>query len=130
MDMWSKFSKAAVAVSLTAMVVMTAGCGGGGKKAAAPAAGAGGKITYKLAYALPASHPLGKATDVFIAKVKEKTHGEVTITPYPAGQLYNDKSMNDAIMSGGVDMGLNSVGRWATISPAMGGFDVPFLVTR
>lgn len=127
MDMWSKFSKAAVAVSLTAMVVMTAGCGGGGKKAAAPAAGAGGKITYKLAYALPASHPLGKATDVFIAKVKEKTHGEVTITPYPAGQLYNDKSMNDAIMSGGVDMGLNSVGRWATIIPAMEVFDVPFL---
>ena len=105
---------------------MTAGCGGG-KKAAAPAAGAGGKITYKLAYALPASHPLGKAADAFIAKVKDKTHGEVTITPYPAGQLYNDKSMNDAIMSGGVDMGLNSVGRWATIIPAMEVFDVPFL---
>ena len=127
MDMWSKFSKAAVAVSLTAVVALAAGCGGGAKKAAAPASGAGGKITYKLAYALPASHPLGKAADSFIAKVKDKTHGEVTITPYPAGQLYNDKSMNDAIMSGGVDMGLNSVGRWATIIPAMEVFDVPFL---
>ena len=35
--------------------------------------------------------------------------------------------MNDAIMTGGVDMGLNTVGRWATIIPAMEVFDVPFV---
>lgn len=127
MDMWSKISKAAVAVSLTALVVLTAGCGGSDKKAAAPATGAGGKINYKLAYHLPSSHPLAKGVDTFIAKVKKKSKGDITITTYPAGQLYNDKSMNDAIMSGGVDMGLNTVGRWATVIPAMEVFDVPFL---
>lgn len=51
----------------------------------------------------------------------------MVITAYPAGQLYNDKSMNDAIMTGGVDMGLNTVGRWATVVPAMEVFDVPFV---
>lgn len=127
MDMWSKISKAAVAVSLTALVVLTAGCGGSAKKASAPATGAGGKINYKLAYHLPSSHPLAKGVDAFVAKVKEKSKGDITITTYPAGQLYNDKSMNDAIMSGGVDMGLNTVGRWATVIPAMEVFDVPFL---
>ena len=89
--------------------------------------GQGGKIEYKLAYHLPADHPLAKGVESFIQKVKEKTHGEVTITAYPAGQLYNDKSMNDAIMTGGVDMGLNTVGRWATVVPAMEVFDVPFV---
>ena len=114
------------AAAMAAVMFAAAGCGGGDKKAA-PASGAGGKVTYKLAYHLPANHPLAKAVDQFIAKVKDKTKGQVVITPYPAGQLYNDKSMNDAIMTGGVDMGLNTVGRWATVVPAMEVFDVPFV---
>lgn len=116
--------QAAVAVSLIAAVAFTGGCG---KKTAKPAAGAGGKIEYKLAYHLPSTHPLAKGMDAFIKKVSDKTQGQVKITPYPAGQLFTDKTMNDAIMSGGVDLGLNTVGRWATVIPAMEVFDVPFL---
>ena len=76
---------------------------------------------------LPSSHPLVKAMDVLKDKANEKSKGSVTIQIYPAGQLYNDKNMNDAIISGGIDMGLNTVGRWATIVPAMDIFDVPFI---
>jgi tripartite ATP-independent transporter DctP family solute receptor len=65
--------------------------------------------------------------DVLKNKANEKSKGSVTIQIYPAGQLYNDKNMNDAIISGGIDMGLNTVGRWATIVPAMDIFDVPFI---
>ena len=121
-----KWFKAAAVATLALATICMAGCGGGGdKKAAAPAAGK--KVEYKLAYALPANHPLAKGVESFIAKVKDKTKGEVVITSFPAGQLYNDKTMNDAIMTGGVDMGLNTVGRWATIIPAMEVFDVPFV---
>jgi len=81
----------------------------------------------KMATALPSSHPLVKAMDTLKAKANEKSKGSVTIQIYPAGQLYNDKNMNDAIISGGIDMGLNTVGRWATIVPAMDIFDVPFI---
>ena len=113
-----KWFKAAAVASLALATICMAGCGGGGdKKPAAPAAGK--KVEYKLAYALPANHPVAKGVETFIAKVKDKTKGEVVITSFPAGQLYNDKTMNDAIMTGGVDMGLNTVGRWATIIPAM-----------
>ena len=80
-----------------------------------------------MATALPSSHPLVKAMDVLKDKANEKSKGSVTIQIYPAGQLYNDKNMNDAIISGGIDMGLNTVGRWATIVPAMDIFDVPFI---
>ncbi|MBR6678837.1 MAG: TRAP transporter substrate-binding protein DctP, partial [Phascolarctobacterium sp.] len=80
-----------------------------------------------MATALPSSHPLVKAMDTLKAKANEKSKGSVTIQIYPAGQLYNDKNMNDAIISGGIDMGLNTVGRWATIVPAMDIFDVPFI---
>ena len=110
-----KMMKVMTAACLAVLMTAFAGCG---KKEAATS-GQGGKIEYKLAYHLPADHPLAKGVESFIQKVKEKTHGEVTITAYPAGQLYNDKSMNDAIMTGGVDMGLNTVGRWATVVPEM-----------
>lgn len=118
MKMWKKFTAAALVAAMT----LVAGCGGSdGEKSA------GGKVTLKLATALPSAHPLVKAMDTFKAKVAEKSGGSVDITIYPAGQLYNDKNMNDAIISGGIDMGLNSVGRWASIVPAMDVFDVPFL---
>ncbi|MBQ1182339.1 MAG: DctP family TRAP transporter solute-binding subunit [Phascolarctobacterium sp.] len=102
------------------MALTVAGCGGGDKKADQ-------KVTLKMATALPSSHPLVKAMDVLKNKANEKSKGSVTIQIYPAGQLYNDKNMNDAIISGGIDMGLNTVGRWATIVPAMDIFDVPFI---
>ncbi|MBQ5600648.1 MAG: DctP family TRAP transporter solute-binding subunit [Phascolarctobacterium sp.] len=102
------------------MALTVAGCGGGDKKADQ-------KVTLKMTTALPSSHPLVKAMDVLKNKANEKSKGSVTIQIYPAGQLYNDKNMNDAIISGGIDMGLNTVGRWATIVPAMDIFDVPFI---
>lgn len=115
---WTK--KFAVAALAAAMALTVAGCGGGDKKAEE-------KVTLKMATALPSSHPLVKAMDALKTKASEKSKGSVTIQIYPAGQLYNDKNMNDAIISGGIDMGLNTVGRWATIVPAMDIFDVPFI---
>ncbi|MBQ7021447.1 MAG: TRAP transporter substrate-binding protein DctP [Phascolarctobacterium sp.] len=115
---WTR--KFAVAALAAAMALTVAGCGGGDKKADQ-------KVTLKMATALPSSHPLVKAMDTLKAKANEKSKGSVTIQIYPAGQLYNDKNMNDAIISGGIDMGLNTVGRWATIVPAMDIFDVPFI---
>lgn len=117
-----KMSKKFTAVALIAAMALIAGCGGDTKKEAA-----GGKVTLKMATALPQSHPLVKAMESLKAKTAEKSKGSVEINIYPAGQLYNDKNMNDAIMSGGIDMGLNTVGRWASIIPTMDIFDVPFL---
>ncbi len=118
------WSKKFTAAAMVAACVFAAGCGGSGdKKQEAPQQ----KVTLKMAAALPASHPLVKAMDTFKAKAAEKSGGSIEISIYPAGQLYNDKNMNDAVISGGIDMGLNTVGRWASIVPAMDVFDVPFL---
>ncbi len=116
-----KWTKKFTAVALAAAMALTvAGCGGGDKKAEE-------KVTLKMATALPSSHPLVKAMDVLKDKTAKNSNGSLTIQIYPAGQLYNDKNMNDAIISGGIDMGLNTVGRWASIVPAMDIFDVPFI---
>lgn len=120
-----KMWKLGMAAAMLAAMALTAGCGGSGEKQAA--APTGGKVSLKLAAALPSSHPLVKAMEELKTKVAEKSKGTVEISIYPAGQLFNDKNMNDAVMSGGVDMCLNTVGRWASIVPAMDVFDVPFV---
>lgn len=120
-------TKAALAGVLAAAVMAAAGCGGGADKAADSKA-ADGNLEIKLAYHLPTDHHLSKGMEAFAKKVAEKSQGKIKVTTFPAGQLYNDKSMNDAIMSGGLDMGLNSTAMWTTVIPAMNVLDVPFLL--
>ena len=119
----SKWSKKLFVFSVVCVLALTAGCGG--KKETKNAAAE--KVTIKLAHNLPTAHPLAKGMESFQKKVSDKSKVMMTIAIYPSGQLYNDKSMNDAIMSGGIDMGLNTVGRWSSVIPAMEVFDVPFL---
>lgn len=118
-----KLSKKFTAAALVAAMALAAGCGG--EKKAEPAKEQ--KVTLKLAAALPASHPLVKGVESLKEKAAAKSNGTIEIQVFPAGQLYNDKNMNDALMSGGIDMSLNSVARWSTVVPATAVFDVPFL---
>ena len=104
------------------------GCGGGDKKPAAQAPEKGPeKVVIKLAHNLPVTNHMARGMESFAKKVEERSKGAITVQIFPSGQLYNDKSMNDAIMRGGVQMGLNSTAMWASVIPAMEIFDVPFM---
>lgn len=109
---------------LVMVTFIMAGCGG--NKAAQPPK-APDKVTVKLAHNLPTSHHLARGMESFAQKVNEKSKGNIQVNIYPSGQLFNDKSMNDAIMTSGVEMGLNSVAMWSSVIPSMEIFDVPFL---
>lgn len=108
-------------------LLLLSGCGLG-KMAREHQAAQGGPIELKLAYHLPQDHYLSQGMERFAERVNERSNGSIKITTYPAGQLYTDKSMNDAIMSGGLDMGLNSTAMWTTVVPALNVLDVPFLL--
>ena len=122
-----KFSKKFAAVAMVAALVLVAGCGGSDKKADAPKKAAEQKVTLKMATQLPAKHWLVQNMDKLKKIAAEKSGGSIEIQIYPAGQLFSDKNMNEAIMTGGIDMGLNTAGRWAAVVPALDVFDVPFL---
>ncbi|WP_019120305.1 DctP family TRAP transporter solute-binding subunit [Brevibacillus massiliensis] len=117
-----------------------AGCGGGTaptaenkpqtEAGAGQTAAQGGdeyqEVTIRLAYNLPQDHHVSRGVEDFAKKVTEKSGGKVKIQVYPAGQLLSDKEMNQAILTGGVEMGVNSSTLWASVVPEMGIFDVPF----
>lgn len=119
---------AAASLAVLAMAGMMTGCGmsGGDKKAAA--SGNGQKVELKLAYQLPSEHHLSKSVEKFAKEVNEKSKGSIEVKVYPAGQLYNDQNMNDALMSGGLDIGLNSTARWSMVVPALKVLDLPFVL--
>jgi tripartite ATP-independent transporter DctP family solute receptor len=114
---------------LASLMALSSGCGLG-KLAREHQAAQGGPIELRLAYHLPANHYLSQGMERFAQRVNERSGGSIVIKTYPAGQLYTDKSMNDAIMSGGLDMGLNSTAMWTTVIPALNVLDVPFLLTN
>lgn len=96
-----------------------AGCGGGG----------GGGVTLQLAHNLPEANNTAEAMATFADLVSEKTGGEVTVQVFPAGQLYSDRDMVDAIPGGAVDMGMITLGQWTGVVPSVQIFDYPFLVS-
>ncbi|ALA71030.1 C4-dicarboxylate ABC transporter [Geobacillus stearothermophilus 10] len=83
-------------------------------------------VTIRLAYNLPQDHHISIGVENFAKTVTEQSGGKVKIQVYPAGQLLSDKEMNQAILTGGVEMGVNSSTLWASTVPAMGIFDVPY----
>ncbi|WP_449620981.1 TRAP transporter substrate-binding protein [Robertmurraya sp. Marseille-Q9965] len=85
------------------------------------------KATIRLAYNLPQDHHISKGIEQFAKDVTEKSGGAVNVKVYPAGQLLSDKDMNESILTGGVEMGVNSSTLWASTVPAMGIFDVPYV---
>lgn len=81
----------------------------------------------RLAYNLPQDHHISVGIEQFAKDVTEKSDGKVEVQVYPAGQLLSDKDMNQSLLSGGVEMGVNSSTLWASTVPAMGIFDVPYI---
>lgn len=127
---------------LLSLLMILAACGGGGSSdgaeeadtstdEAATDAGAADSeeyepVTIRLAYNLPQDHHVAKGVEQFAENVIERSGGNVHIEVYPAGQLLSDTEMNDSILSGGVEIGVNSSTLWSSTVPAMGIFDVPY----
>ena len=66
------------------------------------------ETTIRLAYNLPQDHHIAKGIEQFAKDVTEKSAGAIKVQVYPAGQLLTDKDMNQSILTGGVEMGVNS----------------------
>jgi tripartite ATP-independent transporter DctP family solute receptor len=123
-------------LALVLLMGILAACGGKATNQSAPdngdkAEGSSGdgyeEATIRLAYNLPQDHHISVGVEQFAKNVTEKSGGKVKVQVYPAGQLLSDKEMNQSILTGGVEMGLNSATLWASTVPAMGIFDVPYV---
>lgn len=72
------------------------------------------EVKAKIAHVYPSALFLSEGYDLFAEKVKEKSGGKIEFTVYPAGQLYTDVAMPNAISSGQIEMGVNTLDMWSS----------------
>ncbi len=74
--------------------------------------------TVRFAHTYPVEEPVAKGVEKFSELVAEKSDGKVNISVFPSGQLYNDQEMPEALTTGQVEMGMNTVEMWSGQIPA------------
>lgn len=88
---------------------------------------ASAKMTLKMGFAAPPSHPEVKAGEAFAKYVKDKTNGEITIDTFPMGQLGGERSMVEQVQGGTLDMMHCTTAVLSNFVPQVALFDLPFL---
>lgn len=80
----------------------------------AEAAGEIQEVKAKIAHVYPPDLFISKGYDKFAELVNEKSDGKVQFTVYPAGQLYTDVAAPNAVSSGQIEMGVNTLEMWSS----------------
>ena len=80
----------------------------------APTAQAEPRI-LRLTLQLPLTNPIGQNVVAFKQRAETQSRGNLAVEIYPSAQLYRDKEVPQAVVSGAVDMGVASLTRFAGI---------------
>ena len=70
-------------------------------------------ITAKYSLQFPPKHHLVRAANLFAKVAAEKSNGSIKIQVFPAGQLYKETEIVDAVQSRSVEMGDVLLERWS-----------------
>lgn len=76
------------------------------------------EVNARLAHSYPVELFVSKGYEKFAELVKEKSDGKINITIFPTGQLYLDVNMPDAVTTGQVEFGVNTLEMWTSHVPA------------
>ncbi len=81
-------------------------------------------IRFPIEYSLDVTP--GLANVEFKKRIEEKTDGRITVELYPNGSLYKGIDLLQAIARGDAEMTNLVSAYWASISPKIGAFDLPY----
>lgn len=119
------------------VVLLAAGCGGGSSGAgnagssepASEAGQAGGvqPLQVKFAWYLPDSSASARQDAQAAKNIEEYSHGAIKVTTYPAGSLYTEDQMAEAIQNNSVNLGVIGLHWWGAQDPALAFDQIPFL---
>ena len=92
-------------------------------------ASVGMAVELKFAHAAPETDLQQDLAKFFAEKIKERTHGEVTVRIYPHGQLGNDQQMITGVRSGIVDIEMSGLNNFEGMMPKVGAVLLPYMFT-
>src|SRR5438874_10063996 len=82
---------------------------------------------FTFGYDQPHTTAYGYAADVFAAKLKELSKGEMIIDQFPGAQLGQEPQMLQKVRTGDIDFIISSTANAATVSPEAGVFSIHFI---
>lgn len=93
----------------------------------AAAANTPAKLHLTFAWYLPNTEPSAQQ-DIQAAKnIEADSNGAITVTTYPAGSLYTEGQMAEAIQNNSVNIGVVGLHWWGSQDPALAFDQIPFL---
>ncbi len=84
-------------------------------------------IQMRLAHYVDDKHPLHEGAKQFVAKVEERTKGQVKITIYPANQLGSPPEVVEQVKLGTLDICINTQGQYENYVKACATAQIPFV---
>jgi len=84
-------------------------------------------IKIRFSHVVAENTPKGKAAAMFARLANERLKGRVEVQVFPNSQLYTDKKVLDALVTGGVEMAAPSTSKFTSWVPELQLFDLPFL---
>jgi tripartite ATP-independent transporter DctP family solute receptor len=82
---------------------------------------------FSFGYDQPHTTAYGYAADVFAAKLKELSKGDMIVDQFPGAQLGQEPQMLQKIRTGDIDFMISSTANAATVSPEAGVFSIHFI---
>ncbi|MFD2648865.1 TRAP transporter substrate-binding protein [Devosia albogilva] len=113
--------KSLVTAGLTAALLATV---------ASPAHAQISERTLRIANGIAEDHPVGDGVDAMTQCVDERTNGAWTINAFWSSALGDDLQSAQALRSGTLEMVISSSSPLVAIEPALGVFDLPFLISN
>jgi TRAP-type C4-dicarboxylate transport system substrate-binding protein len=87
------------------------------------------EMKIRIAHNMPIEHHTAKGVQMFADLISEKSGGKIKVSVFPSGQLYDDKSIAEAVTSGQIEMGMNTFTMWAGQMPASELYSLPLFPT-
>ena len=82
---------------------------------------------YRFGYDQPHTTGYGILADIFDAKLKELSHGTMTIDQFPGAQLGQEPQMLQLVRAGDIDFIISSTANAATLSPESGVMSIHYV---
>lgn len=91
------------------------------------AASAEARYQWRLGYVIGAGTPIDAGARRLAELVRQRTRGEVEITPCPGGQLGGERAIIEGVQIGAIEMSFTSTGAIGAFAPEFHVLDLPYL---
>lgn len=90
--------------------------------------GIGAEYNLKMGMVAGTSSNEYKSAEFFASKVRERSNGKIEIALFPNGQLGDDRSMLEQIISGDLDFTFTEIGRFSIFYPEAEVYVLPYMI--